>query len=117
VPEPLHPRRLAERGYNQAALLSRPIARALGRRHSARALVRVRDTPMQSALNAPERRTNLVGAFSVRDSRVITGKSVLLVDDVRTTGSTLAACATALHEVGAACVFPLVLACRDGLAL
>lgn len=117
VPVPLHPRRLADRGYNQAALLSRPIARALDRPHSARALLRIRDTPMQSLLNAPERRRNLNGAFRVRNSRIVTGKNVLLVDDVQTTGSTLDACTRALHEVGARRVFPLVLACRDGLAV
>ena len=63
-------------------------------------------SPMQSALDGAERRENLAGAFRVRHSRAVTGKNVLLVDDVRTTGSTLAACTTALHEVGANRVFP-----------
>ena len=117
VPVPLHPARLAERGYNQSALLAGPVARALGRPHFPRALARTRDTAQQSALRGAERRPNLAGAFRVRDSRQIAGKNVLLVDDVRTTGSTLDACASALHEVGAARVFPLVLACADELAV
>lgn len=115
VPVPLHPVRLAERGYNQSALLARPMARAQGLRFAPRALERVRDTSMQTALDRGARRANVEGAFLARTT--LHGRQVLLVDDVRTTGSTLRACADALHEVGARRVFPLVLACRDGSAL
>jgi ComF family protein len=115
VPVPIHPVRLAERGYNQSALLARPVARAHGLRFAPRALERVRDTSVQTALDREARRANVDGAFLARTA--LHGRQVLLVDDVRTTGSTLRACADALHEVGARRVFPLVLACRDGSAL
>lgn len=117
VPVPLHPNRLAERGYNQAVLLARPVARARTIALAARALARTRDTPMQSSLDRSARQVNLAQAFAVRDAGAVRGRAVLLVDDVRTTGSTLRACAAALHEVGAARVIPLVLACRDGSAV
>lgn len=117
VPVPIHPNRLAERGYNQATLLARPVARARGLPFHARALERMRDTPMQSALDRAGRLANLEGAFLARDFKVLEGRSVLLVDDVRTTGSTLEACIRALHEVGARRVIPLVLACSDGRAV
>ena len=112
VPVPLHPRRLAERGYNQAALLAAPIARALGVTIHASALVRVRDTPQQVAMDRESRLTNVGGAFAARDRSKVNGRRVLLVDDVRTTGATLDGCARALHEVGAARVVALVLARR-----
>lgn len=117
VPVPLHARRLVLRGYNQSALLAGPIARALGRPFAPRAILRLRDTPMQSAQGRAARLENVAGAFRVRAPKDVRGRAILLVDDVRTTGSTLSACAAALHEVGAARVFPLVLACRDELAL
>ncbi|MBX3229887.1 MAG: ComF family protein [Labilithrix sp.] len=117
VPVPIHRQRLLERGYNQAALLARPIAGAIGRPLAARSLERVRDTPMQSSLDRAARLTNLAGAFRARSPKDVRDRAVLLVDDVRTTGSTLTACARSLHEVGARRVFSLVLACRDGLAL
>lgn len=120
LPVPIHPTRLAERGYNQAALLARPVARALGLPFAARVLRRLRDTPKQTTLDRELRHINVRGAFVVADARskrLVAGRNVALVDDVRTTGSTLRACADALNEVGARRVYPLVLACRDGSAL
>lgn len=113
VPVPLHPRRLAERGYNQAALLSRPVTRALGARSAPRALVRQRDTPRQALLGRAERLVNVRQAFAVSDRASIQGARVLLVDDVRTTGATLDACAMALEAAGARDVLELVLARRS----
>lgn len=98
-PVPLHPARLAARGFNQAALLSRPIARALDVRFAPLALQRTRDTPKQAMLDREARASNVAGAFRVR--RDVRGARVLLVDDVRTTGATLAACEAALVEAGA----------------
>jgi ComF family protein len=112
VPVPIHPRRLAERGYNQSALLATPVARGLDVHLAPRVLDRSQDTPRQAALDRAERLVNVSGAFSVRTPALVRGAHVLLVDDVRTTGATLAACSAALHGAGAARVRALVLARR-----
>jgi ComF family protein len=109
---PLHPRRVVERGFDQAALLARPVARRLGIAHASSALVRTRETPPQASLDREERRANVAAAFECPAPRRIEGRRVLLVDDVRTTGATLAACAEALHRAGARAVVTLVLASR-----
>jgi ComF family protein len=109
VPVPLHPKRLAERGYNQAALLAAEVARALALPHRPDAVRRVRDTPRQASLDRAARLVNLQGAFSAR-ARVVQGRRLLLVDDVWTTGATLESCSAALRTAGAAEVQPLVLA-------
>ncbi|MGD1993582.1 MAG: ComF family protein [Anaerolineae bacterium] len=109
IPVPLHPRRLRERGYNQAGLL----ARALGRRIDVpvweRAIERVRYTRSQMRLDAAARRRNVQRAFHCPDGRVGERK-ILLIDDVCTTGATLGACAEALHRAGATGVQALTLA-------
>lgn len=110
VPVPLHPRRLAERGYNQAALLAAHVARAIGARHLARGLVRRLDTPRQAELDRAARLENVRDAFSVRDARIVRGRRVLLVDDVATTGATLRATATPLFDAGARSVLAAVVA-------
>jgi ComF family protein len=110
VPVPLHPSRLAERGFNQSALLARPIARRLGASLLPLALARVRETPQQTALDRGARMANVAGAFCVRQRNRVRGRAVLLVDDVRTTGATMDACARALIAAGAAWVAQAVLA-------
>jgi ComF family protein len=97
TPVPLHPRRLATRGYNQAGLLARDLATLSGRRHSARLLARIRDTPRQVGQARLERVANVESAFRVRSARP---ERVVLVDDVVTTGSTVRACAQALRVEG-----------------
>lgn len=99
VPVPLHPARLAERGYNQAALLARGLAR--GRPCHARALVRLRATSQQARLERAARAENVAGAFAPRPGNGLAGRRVLLVDDVVTTGSTALACMAALAGAGA----------------
>ena len=99
VPVPLHPRRLAQRGFNQAALLGDAIARAWSLPMNVTALSRVRDTSRQAALERDARLTNVDGAFHPAHSMV--GHPVLLVDDVATTGATLRACAASLTAAGA----------------
>jgi ComF family protein len=108
VPVPLHPRRLAERGYNQAALLARPVARALALPFVTGELRRLVNTNAQARLGGHERRANVAGAFAA--SEAVRGRRVLLVDDVATTGATLLACGSALRERGASGVVALVLA-------
>jgi ComF family protein len=103
VPVPLHPGRLAERGYNQSALLAGRIARRLACPWLPLALARSRDTPRQASLGRGERLANVAGAFAVTPSSAdrIRGARILLVDDVTTTGATLKACETALLGAGA----------------
>lgn len=110
---PLHPRRVVERGFDQAALLARPVARSLRIAHVPSALVRVRETPPQASLDRASRSANVAAAFRCPAPRRIEGRRVLLVDDVRTTGATLASCAETLSRAGARGVQTLVLACRD----
>ncbi len=96
---PLHRERLRERGYNQALELARPLARALGLAFDADSLVRARATPAQTGLAATARRRNLRDAFAVRPGRALPDH-VAVVDDVMTTGSTLAECARVLKRAG-----------------
>ena len=110
VPVPLHPRRLAERGYNQAALLAHAAAHELDVPLAARALVRLRDTTQQATLGRAERHANVARAFVARAPRSVQGLRVLLVDDVATTGATLSACRDALVEAGARDVITLCVA-------
>ncbi len=110
VPVPLHPNRLAQRGFNQAALLARPLARALRQELAPCALVRVKDTERQVGLPKRARLANVADAFAVGSPRLVRGKSVVLVDDVLTSGATLAACAHALLGGGAERVRAVVVA-------
>ena len=103
APVPLHRSRLRERGFNQAALLARPVARTL-RLPVVEALRRDRNTPPQWRFRRGERVARLREAFSARPGLRLAGKSVLLVDDVCTTGGTLEGCARALRNAGAAWV-------------
>jgi ComF family protein len=97
---PLHRERLRERGFNQALELARPISRALNVSLLPAAVARVRPTVSQSGLNARARRRNLRGAFVARVD--LRGRRVAVVDDVVTTGSTVAAVTRSLKKAGAA---------------
>jgi len=110
VPVPLHPNRLKERGYNQSVLLAEAFALRIGRRCDASSLVRVRDTEHQSRSTGEERRVNLKDAFRVEHPGNIRGRTVVLVDDVMTTGATLGECTAALTAAGACRVIPFALA-------
>ena len=109
VPVPLSPTRQRERGYNQSALLARPIGLILGKPFTTFGLIRIRDTRSQVELTAAERKVNVEGAFKA-EREIVEGKRILLVDDVTTTGSTLRECAKALKEGGAAEIYCLTLA-------
>ncbi len=104
IPVPLHAARLRERGYNQAALLGVQVARQMGWAFVPDALNRVRETDSQVNLNARQRLANVDGAFAA-DPEYVAGRSILLVDDVLTTGATLVACADALRSSGAVRVY------------
>lgn len=113
VPVPLHPTRLAERGFNQAVLLARPIAKSLDVPLSPRALARTVATPRQAVLTRAARLENVASAFRVLDPQAVRGRRVLLVDDVRTTGATIAACAAPLVAAGAVAVRGCVVASAE----
>ena len=100
VPVPLSPGRRRRRGYNQTELLGRSLAVLLGLPHVPSAAARIRETGSQVGREASERWANVEGAFrAVPD--LVAGETVLLIDDVRTTGATLAACSQALLRAGA----------------
>lgn len=118
APVPMHPSRLFARRYNQAALLSRALARQARLEHIPDLLTRLRATPPQEGLTATARQENVAGSFAATPrfkSRFI-GRHVLLVDDVLTTGATLTACTEACLAAGALKVSVLVLArvAREG---
>jgi ComF family protein len=102
VPVPLHPRRRQERGFNQAELLGAELAKRAGLEVAVGALVRRRDTSPQTGLSAAARRSNVAGAFVVRRRSRVAGRTVVIVDDVMTTGATVRACARALREADVA---------------
>lgn len=110
LPMPLAPRRLAERGYNQAWELARRVARRHGRAASARLLQRTREAPPQAGLDRAARQRNLHGAFAVADAGALAGRHLALVDDVMTTGASIGEAARTLLAAGAASVQAWVLA-------
>lgn len=109
VPVPLGARRFRERGYNQVTSFARPLALAQRWTLSPNALKRVRETQTQVDLSASERVKNVEDAF-VADWKRVDGKSVLVLDDVSTTGATLNSCASALIRGGAKVVYALTIA-------
>lgn len=109
LPVPLGKKRLQERGYNQVGLFARPLATAQNWEYAPHALKRARETTSQVGLSADERKNNVRGAF-VADGKKVADKSILLMDDVATTGATLNACAQALLDGGARDVYALTLA-------
>lgn len=109
IPAPLGKNRLKERGYNQVALVARPLAYEVGMSYAPNGLKKIRETRSQVGLNAVERRENVAQAYQA-DPSAVKRKSVLLMDDVATTGSTIAACTAALMSAGAAEVYALTIA-------
>jgi ComF family protein len=102
VPVPLHRSRLWLRGFNQSALVARELARRLRIKADPMLLRRIRRTPPLKGMSPLQRRKAVAGAFRVRDKSAVAGRTVVLVDDVLTTGSTAEACARTLKRAGAA---------------
>ncbi|MCH7755928.1 ComF family protein [candidate division KSB1 bacterium] len=110
IPVPLHKTKLRERGFNQSLLLSQAISKLTNIPVNQKILNRIRYTKPQSRLNAFERQQNVKDAFRVIDPSAVKGKTVVLVDDVLTTGSTMRACAESLDSAGVAKILALTAA-------
>ncbi|MFZ0233705.1 MAG: ComF family protein [Candidatus Acidiferrales bacterium] len=110
VPVPLHPDRERERGYNQAELIARPLARRLHLKQGAYLLVRTKPRPARLELSRKEHWDSVRGAYATRQGLRVDKLRVLLVDDVMTTGATLDSCARALKRAGASSVLGLTVA-------
>lgn len=108
IPVPMAAERLAERGYNQATLFARSLAKRFDLRVDNEAIIRIRDTGSQAARTWVERRKNVKSAFAA--TRSLVGESVVLIDDVLTTGATLNECARAAFDAGASNVDAFVMA-------
>lgn len=100
IPIPLHPRRLRERGYNQALEIARGISEVLQIDIWDDVVVRTRNNVSQTGKNASERQKNVEHIFQLKDSQKIIGKRILLVDDVITTGATIGSCMQVLAQAG-----------------
>lgn len=107
---PLYPARRRERGFNQAELLARLLARRLRKPLVKKALARTRPTRTQTRLTAQERALNVRGAFKIKNARAFFGKRLLLVDDVMTTGATVNECSRMLKAGGATEVWVVTVA-------
>jgi len=101
VPVPLHPVREKERGFNQSQVLAKRLSEIKKIQLLDKRLVKVKNIPPQTSLQANERARNVRGAFKVKRPETVKDKVILLVDDVYTTGSTLRECSLALREAGA----------------
>jgi ComF family protein len=110
IPVPLHPRRLRWRGFNQSVLLGREVSRRYKIPLDAFTLRRATATPPQSQLTVEERRRNVRDAFEVHPERPVKNKTILVVDDVYTSGATVNECSRALQRGGAKEVYVLTLA-------
>lgn len=110
VAVPLHPARERARGFNQATLIARSLARGSGVPVVSGWLARTRDTPQQVGQDRAARQTNVYGAFACPDPGAVRGARILLLDDVATTGATLDNCALTLRAAGAASVHAFVVA-------
>ena len=113
LPVPLHHLKKAERGYNQSQFIAKGMNKVLGTDAKVNILRRERFTQSQTHLNQHEREENVCGAFGVKNPKYITGKSILVIDDVITTGATINECAKVLLDNGALKVYSASVAIAD----
>ncbi len=113
IPVPLEIKKWKDRGYNQSELLAKQIGQSLNVPSVCNNLVKIKKTESQMKLKAKEREENLRGAFKIKNPQEIAGKKVFLIDDVYTTGSTMAECSLTLKAAGAKQVWGIVIA-REG---
>ena len=100
LPVPLHPKRKKERGFNQAQIIAKELARITRIEVGDQLLLKIKNVPPQTSRTVEEREENVSGAFAVAEKDKIKGKVVLLVDDVYTTGSTIRGCSSVLRNAG-----------------
>ena len=112
IPVPIHKKKLRQRGFNQAELMARPLSKKWGLPLDCKTLIRTKSTPAMSNLTPLQRRENIAGAFVIEKVKegVVKDKSILLVDDVYTTGSTVDECSKVLLAAGAKDVYVITLA-------
>lgn len=110
IPVPLHPKRKKQRGFNQAQIIARELARLKKTVVIERVLIKLKNVLPQTSLAAKERKKNVKGIYKVSKPELIKGKIVLLVDDVFTTGSTIYECSSVLRKAGAKDVRALTIA-------
>ena len=113
IPIPLHQLKKAERGYNQSFYIAKGIGNILKITFSDRVVKRIKYTESQTTMTLNEREENIYGAFSVRNKNVVKDKSILLVDDVITTGATISECGKILLEAGAKQIYAASVAIAD----
>lgn len=110
IPVPLHEKRLRKREFNQSALIAKYLAASQGITVMLNCLVKIRDTMPQVGLSSSERRKNIKGAFAINNRPLISGKDIVLVDDVVTTGATVRECSKVLKKAGARDIYVITLA-------
>ena len=113
VPVPLHKLKKAERGYNQSFYIAKGIGKFLGITFSDRIVKRIKYTESQTTMTLNKREENISGAFRVRNKNAIKNKSILIVDDVITTGATISECGKILLEAGAEKIYAASIAIAD----
>ena len=105
IPVPIHHLKKAERGYNQSDYLAQGLSKSLNIPYSGKSIKRIKYTDSQTKLKMKERALNVSNAFKVRQPKKVSGKNILVVDDVCTTGATLLECGIALNKSGASSVY------------
>jgi len=101
VPVPLHPKRRRRRGFNQAQAIAEELEKTKGIKVAKGILVKVKNVPAQTSLEAEDREKNVIGAFRVAKEDQVKRKRLLLIDDVYTTGATIRECSRVLKKAGA----------------
>jgi len=113
VPIPIHHLKKAERGYNQSDYLAKGLSKSLNIPFSVNSIKRIKYTDSQTKLKMKERALNVSNAFKVGHAKKVSGKNILIVDDVCTTGATLLECGISLYKVGASSVYACSVAVAD----
>ncbi len=113
IPIPLHQLKKAERGYNQSFYIAKGIGKILDIPFSDRVVKRIKYTKSQTTMTLSEREANIVGAFKVKKKNAVNGKTILIIDDVITTGATISECGNILLEAGAKNIYAASVAIAD----